>query len=228
MVLRARQSAVILMVETALSAADPTDALTEVDLSPARPGLAAVTSDGSAAVLYTTVEPDEEVTIIDFVNAKVRRVPLKKEVEAVALSPDGETALLLHEPNYGTGVEDEVERLIDRAEGYSILRLKDAFAKLELLDSPPGAFTFTSDGSQLFLLEPKTPEGRHLLRRVDLKTTVESRVLLASTPTDVRYVPAAMKAAVFQEHPTGRITFVDAAGEEVQTLTGFELNALVD
>ncbi len=228
MVLRARQSAVILIVETALTAADPSEALTEVDLSPARPGLAAVTKDGSAAVLYTTVEPDEEVTVIDFVNAKVKRVPLKKEVKAVAIAPDSETALLLHEPNYGTGAEDEVERLIDRAEGYSILRLKDAFAKLELLDSPPGAFSFTSDGSQLFLLEPRTPDGRHLLRRVDLETTVESRVYLASTPTDVRYVPAAMKAAVFQEHPTGRITFVDAEGEEVQTLTGFELNALVD
>ena len=228
MVMRERQSAVILDVETALTAAEPTDAVLEVELRPARPGLASLSPDGDYAVLYSTVEEDEEVTIMDFVNQKVVRIPLKKQVKAVALAPDGETALLLHERHFDGAVEDEVERMIDRSEGYSILRLEDGFAKLELLDSAPGAFSFTADGSQLFLLEPKTPDGRHLLRRVDLDTTVESSLLLASTPTDVRYVPAADKAAVFQEHPTGRITFVDAEGEEVQTLTGFELNALVD
>jgi len=228
MVMRERQSAVILDVNAALTAADPATSIIEVELRPARAGLASLTPDGNFAVLYSSVEDDEEVTVMDFANQSVSRIPLKKRVRAVALAPDGETALLLHDRHYDAAVTDEVERMIDRSEGYSILRLADGFAKLELLDSPPGAFSFTADGSQLFLLEPTTPDGRHLLRRVDLDTTVESSLLLASTPTDVRYVPAAKKAAVFQKHPTGRITFVDEEGEDVRTLTGFELNALVD
>jgi hypothetical protein len=40
-------------------------------------------------------------------------------------------------------------------------------------------------------------------------------------------VPEARQAFVAQQHPEGRITFIDLESKEVHTLTGFELSAQV-
>lgn len=224
-----RESSLAVILDVAAAAADPADAgaLSTIDLAPARPGLATVTPDGGRAVLYTTLGAEEEVTILDLARSRARRVPLKKTVRGVAAAPDGRSALLLHGPSDG-GAEDPVEASIDAAEGYSVLQLATGFARLELTEGAPGSFTFDEGGGALYLLEPQTPTGAHLLHTVDLRTTVGGRATLASRPLDVQWVPAARKLAVSQEHPSGRITFVDPSDDSTRTLTGFELNGLVD
>lgn len=47
-----------------------------------------------------------------------------------------------------------------------------------------------------------------------------------SPPEGTGYVDATDKIFVSQDHPTGRITFIDAAGG-VETVTGYRLNDAV-
>ncbi|MGZ3478441.1 MAG: hypothetical protein ACXVCJ_28335 [Polyangiales bacterium] len=53
------------------------------------------------------------------------------------------------------------------------------------------------------------------------------RYALASPPIAVGVVAGAGRAFVAQEHPEGRITFVDLGSGTARTLTGFELSARV-
>ena len=50
---------------------------------------------------------------------------------------------------------------------------------------------------------------------------------LASPPLATGIVPLAGKGYVAQQHPEGRITFVDLEDGSAKTLTGFELGAKV-
>jgi hypothetical protein len=50
---------------------------------------------------------------------------------------------------------------------------------------------------------------------------------LASPPVAVGVVDGANRAYVAQNHPDGRITFIDLTSGEARTLTGFELAARV-
>ena len=53
------------------------------------------------------------------------------------------------------------------------------------------------------------------------------RFALASPPISVGVVPSAKRAFVAQEHPEGRITFLDLDTRLARTLTGFELASRV-
>ena len=67
------------------------------------------------------------------------------------------------------------------------------------------------------------------VRRVDsvnLRTFIVEGFTLGSPPEGGGHVAATDKLFISQEHPTGRITFIDADGG-VQTITGFELNDAV-
>jgi hypothetical protein len=50
---------------------------------------------------------------------------------------------------------------------------------------------------------------------------------LASPPIAVGMAAAASRAYVAQDHPEGRITFLDLVGGQARTITGFELGARV-
>jgi hypothetical protein len=59
---------------------------------------------------------------------------------------------------------------------------------------------------------------------VDLETSVTDPIPLGSPPVSLGLAPFARKVFVGQEHPTGRISFIDVESGSVQTITGFELN----
>ena len=50
---------------------------------------------------------------------------------------------------------------------------------------------------------------------------------LASPPIAVGAVPGAKRAFVAQQHPEGRLTFIDLESGIARTLTGFELSSRV-
>jgi hypothetical protein len=61
---------------------------------------------------------------------------------------------------------------------------------------------------------------------VDLRTFIVDALELGSPPEGAGWVDATAKIFVSQEHPTGRITFIDQAGN-VETVTGHRLNDAV-
>ena len=61
---------------------------------------------------------------------------------------------------------------------------------------------------------------------VDLRSFIVDGLGLGSPPEGAGYVEATDKIFVSQEHPTGRITFLDR-DSGVETVTGFRLNDAV-
>ena len=88
-----------------------------------------------------------------------------------------------------------------------------------------GTVTFTPNGDRgavLLRLDPTI----HRTDLVDLRTFIVDELPLGSPPTGGGYVESSGKLFVAQEHPSGRITFIDDENA-VQTVTGYELNDAV-
>ena len=143
---------------------------------------------------------------------------VERPVTAVGIAPDGRSAVLLHEhPVSGEGPF-----------GYTLVDLTKSFPvkKLQRVPAVPGPVAFTPTGDRsAVLLRDDTLDVREL-DRVDLRSFIVNRLRLGSPPEGVGHVDVTRKLFVSQEHPTGRITFVDPDGQ-VQTITGFRLNDAV-
>lgn len=189
-----------------------------------------IAADGKRALLYTTAqETNEHLTIMDVESEELRVVRLPKAVQAVTVAPDGESALVVHrkldgDPN-AAGIDPDV--LIDRSYGYSVLRLEDGFSKLQLTSSPQGASTIVPDGSTMFILFNSPNIGVRDVHRVALRNFLVQPITLGSPPISLGAVPGSSKVFVGQDHPDGRITFIDWESAETESVTGFELNSRI-
>ena len=69
--------------------------------------------------------------------------------------------------------------------------------------------------------------GAKSVEAVDLTSFVITSVTLGSPPVAVGIVPQTAQVYVAQDHPLGRMTFVDQATFHKRTLTGFGLNGQI-
>jgi hypothetical protein len=195
-----------------------------VDLAPA----------GDAMLLYTTVDPwapqvgplgdpRKRLTIArDPGSGWGDRVTIFTEVPvtSVGIAPDGRNAILLH---------DEAPQLNQAAPWpYTLLDLESPFPikKLQMAQAEPKPILFQPDGVRAAL---SLRDDGLLVRRVDivaLGSFIVEPLDLGAPPSGLGFVEETEKLFVAQEHPSGRITFVDAKGD-TQTATGYELNDAV-
>jgi hypothetical protein len=140
-------------------------------------------------------------------------------IQAVGIAPDGANALLLHTPD----AADE-----SPVWAYTLLDLSKTFPvkKRQTIETSPGPVLFSPEGDRAVVLLRDDALGVQRIDRVDLRTFIVESLALGSPPEGAGYVDATAKIFVAQEHPTGRITFIDAGGD-VQTVTGFRLNDAV-
>lgn len=101
--------------------------------------------------------------------------------------------------------------------------IRDGFAKLELTDYPVQSFSVVDEAQSVFL----SFAGANEIHRVRLADYIVETVRLASAPTALGPVPQSEKLFVSQEHPDGRVTFIDWNTLEPDTVTGFELNSQI-
>ncbi len=189
-----------------------------------------IAPNGEQALLYTTAQAtNERLTILDVETERLRVVRLPKSVRAVTISPNSESALLVHRKLDGDANEANIDPdvLIDRSYGYSMLRLEDGFSKLQLSSSPPGASTIVPDGSTLFILFNSSALNVRDVHRVTLHDFLVKPITLGSPPISLGAVPGTSKVFVGQDHPDGRITFIDWKTAETESVTGFELNSRI-
>lgn len=202
-----------------------------IDLSGTPAGLATLTPDGSKAILHSTLPDSEWVAVLDLADGTVAAFPLKKGVRSIAPAPDGKSVLIIHDKADGSPIPgEELEDFIDKSEGYSVLDVKTGFVKLQLTDSPPGGLTMTPDGDRAYVMVPDTSGGgtAHVVDDIDLRAMLVTPRHMGSPPQHAVYVPAAERVAVSQDHPVGRITFIDTKSGATETVTGFELNGLIE
>jgi YVTN family beta-propeller protein len=189
-----------------------------------------IAPNGKRAMLYTTAQDtNEHVTIMNVEDESLRVVRLPKSVRAVTIAPDSESALVVHRKLEGdpaeAGIDPDV--LIDRSYGYSVLRLEDGFSKLQLTSSALGASTIVPDGSTMFILFNSPSLGVRDVHRVGLRNFLVQSLTLGSPPISLGAVPGTSKVFVGQDHPDGRITFIDWETAQTESVTGFELNSRI-
>jgi hypothetical protein len=117
-----------------------------------------------------------------------------------------------------------VETRIDRSYGYTIVNLASGFAKLQITEGEVSAQALTPDGGRAFVLV----RASRLVQRIALSSFIVDEFPLGSPPTSLAVLGAAVKRVfVSQEHPEGRISFIDWDTGMVESVTGFELNGRI-
>lgn len=202
----------------------------EIDLTGEAVGLATLTPDGTRAVLYTTAQPVERLVVATLDgSAPPRAVALRKTVRSVTIAPDGASAVVVHRKKEGSPDAPglDVEERIDRSFGYSVVGLADGFAKLQLTLADPGAMAITPDSDKVFVLLRDDHQGLKLAQRVDLDSFLVDDFPLGSPPVTVAALAGSGQVFVSQEHPAGRITFIDWVRGSLASVTGFEINGRI-
>lgn len=194
-------------------------------------GQAELTPDARKAVLFTTVEERPELAVLDLDTGALAQHLLKKGVQSVAISPESDAAVVFHTKQPGTPTPGEPEdSFLAKSHAYSIVDLETGYAKIETLPTKAGEFVFgESSGRLYFLLNDKLADVRQV-EVIDLGSFRTRSIRLGSPPEHVGSIPndGVPRIYISQEHPVGRMTFIDEADLEIKTVTGFELNSLIE
>ena len=197
----------------------PPSTFSTIDVTGETIGSVSLAPGDSKALLYTNATAEERVTILDIAQTPppLRTVRLYSPVLAVFSAPDAGHAVVLHDKTDGP----------DGTPGaFSLVPVAAALpAKIVATSAPPTAVASTNTRAIIAeRSDSKKIYGAYLARMPELMV---ERYTLASPPIAVGVVPGAKRAFVAQEHPEGRLTFIDLDSGVARTLTGFELASRV-
>jgi hypothetical protein len=182
-------------------------------------GSVALSPDADVAVLFSNAAMQEEVTIVSLATEsylEYRTVTVQAPVRAVFLAPDGEHAVALLEVPAGSA----------KAGAFSLLVTKDQRApKIVGTDAPPVSVAISPESPSMSAVVTTRDDttGIYEAHLVRLPTLQVDQYRLASPPLATGIVSDVGFGYVAQQHPEGRITFIDLEEGDAQTLTGFEL-----
>ena len=176
--------------------------------------------DGSQGMVYSTVSGESTMGIWNPETGETTVRGLVKPVSNVGVSPTSETAIIFHPDSNGdTSMDSEFYNHF----ALSLVDLGDLFTSAYLLEGEPTSFASTPDGKIGFY----TMEDQPYLELLNYQTFVPTEVRLPSNPVHLGTLPDTNTAFVSQEHDLGRISFYNTDEDELQTITGFELNAAI-
>lgn len=206
------------------------DSIRRTELRNEQFGSVSISPDARRALLYTTVLDSRRMLVMDLVGTEgTVALTLRKTVRAVAFAPDSRTALVIHRVVPGDPMQQGIplQTMLDRSPGYSMVEPSARFVKLQLTRADVGPFAIVPGGTHAFLLQRLDTSSIAAVDRVDLRSFVADSVTLGSPPLSVGAVPSSRRVFVGQEHPEGRISFIDWESGALQSVTGFELNARI-
>jgi hypothetical protein len=181
-------------------------------------GSVSIAATGHSAVLYTNAVPVERFTILNLDDSSFRTVKLYAPVLGVFPTHDAEYAVVLHAPAAGSLKKG----------AFSIVPVGTTLpARIEGTDAKLTAVALSPQSDRAVLTERDDATrifGAWIARMPSLAA---DRYTLASPPIAAGIVAGARRAWIAQQHPEGRITFIDLDGGTARTLTGFELSARV-
>ncbi|HTV24625.1 MAG TPA: hypothetical protein VMG12_38300 [Polyangiaceae bacterium] len=185
-------------------------------------GSAALPDAGDAALFFTNASDSDRLAILDTAAdasapGAQRVVSLKAPITAVFASPEGSHAVALLEPEPGS----------DRKGAFSVVPVANALpAKIQGTDAPPFRVTLanTAQGVRGLVTVRDDASGVHGAYVVRMPSLQVDFVPLSSPAIAAGVLADNDLAFVAQQHPEGRITFIDLETGEAETLTGFELS----
>ena len=178
--------------------------------------------DGTKGILYTTATPVAHYTTWDLETDQVKVRDLEKPVASVSVSPTGGTLLILH------SLEDDPETPSSSPfygqHALTMIDLDSFLANPLLLPAKPSATANSADGLYGYFIM----DGVSSLAVLHYEQLLFDEVPLRSAPVHLGVLPESSLAFVNQEHPLGRLSFYEPSTQELQTITGFELNAEIE
>jgi hypothetical protein len=218
-VIRSTSQVAMLPIPAILAA--PT-AFTTVTITGETVGSVSLSPGGARGLLYTNASDVERVTILDLASdpPPFRTVRVYSAVLAVFSSPDAAHAVVLHDRTGGTPDAPGTPG------AFSLVPIAAALpAKIQATLAPPTAVAVTNERAIVAERDDVTKVyGAYLAR---LPQLMVDRYPLASPPIAVGVVAGAKRAFIAQQHPDGRLTFIDLESGVARTLTGFELSSRV-
>ncbi len=203
-----------------LPIADPAN-VTSVTVTGETIGSVTIAPGGSKALLFTNTTSVERFTILDIAQGPAfRTVRLYSPVLGIFSSPDAEHAVVLHDT---TAARPENAK---SPGAFSIVPIGASLpAKIVATKAPPSAVAVTNSRAVIAERDDATKVfGAYLARMPELMV---EHYPLASPPIAVGVVEGASRVFVSQQHPEGRLTFIDLSSGVARTLTGFELSSRV-
>lgn len=192
-------------------------ALTLTELDGAAIGSVSLPESGSQALLFTNAVPSDQLAIFDqSAPADARVVSLKAPIDAVFPAPDGSHAIALLTP-----AADSV-----RVGAFSVVPVDESLPpKIQGTEAPPFQVSVadTSVGVRGLVTTRQDAGAIYAVYLARMPSLQVDRIELASPPIATGILPELGIGFVAQEHPEGRITFIDLETAEPETLTGFEL-----
>jgi hypothetical protein len=213
-----RDSGQVAVFEPALVLGDPTRVVLQ-SFSGETLGGAALPESGNTALLFTNAIDSDRLAILDLASAgqtTPRVVSLKAPIRAVFPTPEGSYAVALL----------ETEASSERAGAFSVVPVAQALpAKIQGTDAPPHRVSLaqTPNGLRGLVTTRDDARGIHAAYLVRMPSLQVDRIDLSSPPIAVGLLPELGIGYVAQQHPEGRITFIDLETGSPETLTGFEL-----
>jgi YVTN family beta-propeller protein len=188
-------------------------------------GSLVLSADGEEGLLFTTAAREDVITVWDTASDAMVTRTMVKPIRAVAPSPDGGSALVIHTLEDAEGEDD----LFTDSYAMTVVDLDTWITNPVGLEDEPTRWTTSPDGAwSMFIME-----GNRHVGVVDYATRLVDDVSVPSLPVHVGMLPLDVAPEdalgwVSQQHELGRISFVTPADLTVQTVTGFELNGGID
>lgn len=197
--------------------ADPTR-FTTATLTGETVGSVSIAGTGRTALLYTNAVPVQRFSILSLDDASYRTVKLYAPVLAVFPTQNAEYAIVLH---------DQPATSLKKG-AFSVVPVGTSLpARIEGTDAKLTAVALSPQSDRAVLTERNDATKTYAAWIARMPTLATQRYVLASPPIAAGVVAGARRAWIAQEHPEGRITFIDLDGGTARTLTGFELSARV-
>jgi DNA-binding beta-propeller fold protein YncE len=206
-----------------IDAAEPFSAPRRLPFPSAAPyGSLVLATEGERGVLYTNASAVPSYVAWDLRSSTMTERTLVKPVAGVGVGSGGQSMLVFHTQGDAEGA-DEDGAFYGRW-AVTAVDLEDHRASPAILAAEPANYAVTEDGAWGYF----TLEGQRMLAVTDFGTLLVDEISLPSAPLFAGAIPGANGAWASQEHELGRLSFYDPVARELDTVTGFELNAEVE
>ena len=185
-------------------------------------GVATIAPDGGTVLLYTTTggdDMDQRVLTAMRRSGEVWELEsalLERKIESVAASPDSDTVVAMHQEIAASATEQPF--------AYSLVKLPELQIKFQQVPVEPGQLLLTPEGDYGFTLLRDDATTLQETQIMDLNTFIVDALELGSPPSALGYASGTNSVFIAQDHPAGRMTFIDLDDMSVQTVTGYALN----